>query len=64
MPLLSNLGLACLSRPKLIIIKIIDFTLGITSMFFSIIIKFIANLIIFMILIIILNLSKLSFYSF
>jgi hypothetical protein len=55
-------------RPKLIkitiIIIIIDFNLQIKFMFFSILIKFILNLIIFMILIIILNLSDLSFYSF
>jgi hypothetical protein len=55
-------------RSKLIKIKIIiiiiDFNLQIKFMFFSILIKFISNLIIFMILIIILNLSDLSFYNF
>jgi hypothetical protein len=55
-------------RPKLIKkIIIIDFTLQNKSMFFSIVIKFISNLInllIFMILIIPLNLSTLIFYSF
>jgi hypothetical protein len=48
----------------IIIIIIIDFNLQIKFMFFSILIKFISNLIIFMILIIILNLSDLSFYNF
>jgi hypothetical protein len=57
-------------RPDMSWVKIIDFTREITSMFFSIVIKIISNLIIwmnliiFMIFIIILNLFELSFYSF
>jgi len=53
-----------LIKITIIIIIIIDFNLQIKFMFFSILIKFISNLIIFMILIIILNLSDLSFYNF